>query len=103
MQPKCRWFIQPKNAQTNQAIADQLDSEDGQEERFDGQPINVWEAPWKPVDLLTRSGRSANMDFIIYRRKGGGKLEKADWLTNRGKAKCRQKAKPRQSGNGRKS
>lgn len=81
MKQPCRWFIEPRDQQTNEAIARELPGEEVQELFCDGETIRVLECPWKLVEFFSRV---LGLDFNLYARNGNGPVRKADCVV-RGK------------------
>ena len=75
MKQPCRWFIEPRDKQTNEAIVRELPGEEVQELSYDEEPVRVLECPWKLVEFFSRV---PSLDFNLYARNGNGPVRKAD-------------------------
>ncbi|OQA36970.1 MAG: hypothetical protein BWY53_00177 [Parcubacteria group bacterium ADurb.Bin326] len=75
MKQSCRWFIEPRDQRTNEAVAGELPGEEVQELFCDGETIRVLECPWKLVEFFSRV---PSLDFNLYARNGNGPVRKAN-------------------------
>lgn len=75
MKQPCRWFIEPKDQQTNESISRELPGEEIQELICDGRVVKVLECPWKLVNFFSRSSM---LNFNLYARNGNGPVRAAN-------------------------
>lgn len=75
MKQPCRWFIEPRNQSTNEAIARELPGEDVQELVCGNETVRVFECSWKLVEFFSQA---SSLDFNLYARNGNGPVRKAD-------------------------
>lgn len=88
----CRWFLQPLNDHTNEAIARALAekaeiTEISQCPTNDGNTIMVWECPFEVVNAFVRS-TGQGMKFHIFNCAGRQRvIRKCDWFTDKKRKK----------------
>lgn len=75
MKQPCKWFIEPRDQQTNEAVARELSGEEIQELVCDGETIRVLECSWKLAEFFSRA---PSLDFNLYARNGNGPVRRAD-------------------------
>lgn len=87
-----RWFLQPLNDHTNEAIARALIEkaaivEISQWPTIDDRSVMVWECPFEVINAFVRS-KGQGIKFNIYNCSDRQKvIRKCDWLTKKKKTK----------------
>lgn len=80
-----RWYVEPLDAHTNEVVAREVGAERlhlGLPDE-DGIPRNVWECQWPLVNILRRSRKQLNLQFLVFVREGQGKMRSAGFLGKR--------------------
>lgn len=84
-----RWYVQPKDSHTNQAISMQLPEKNfSQEEQ--GIP-NLWECTEQQARAFWRSKEDFGLVLDIYNQEGSGKIRDCGHLFKKSKKKTKLK------------
>ena len=72
------WFVEPLDPVTNAAIAEFLTDTEIHYGKTcaDGQPHDLWDCDYRFVARLLAATEWSKLKFRIFRRRGGGKIER---------------------------
>lgn len=82
---KVIWFVEPLEPGTNATIAEFLTDTEIHRGALcaDGKRRDLWDCDYRFIGRLEAATGRLNLKFRVFRRKGGGKIEKWRFTSNR--------------------
>ncbi len=77
----CKWYIEPRDINTNEALARELSGDETLEIHDDkGNSLQVYLIPSRKLSKFRNSKAQADFRFNVFVQEGGGKIRNANFL-----------------------